>query len=610
MFQMCGIFGFIGNRQALPILVEGLNRLEYRGYDSTGVAINNGTINSHKCVGKVADLVEILPPNITGDIGIAHTRWATHGGVTNANAHPHFDGSNRIAIVHNGILDNAKQLRSRLESRGTIFRSETDSEVLAHLISIGLGAGQTPENAVKSALNQVTGTWGLCVIFQDYELLICARNGSPLIVGKGAGENFISSDPHALSQYTQNLFFLEDGDVAIITSNTVSISRQDGGSSSTEMTVVDSEWEDSDLGDYPHYMIKEIYEQPDALRRCISGRLDYPNGSTKMSGLKAAPVDLREAPHVRLIGCGTALNACNIGALAIEELARIPAHTHVASEFRYNDPVIDTKAFHFAVSQSGETADTLSAVKEIQLKGGNVHGIINVVGSTIARQCGQGLYIHSGPEQAVASTKAFTNMVASLLMFAIKIGRTRSFTMERGRVLIDEFNKIPELMGSYLEDIGPIDEAVDLIKDAKSVIFLGRGLSVPVAKEGALKLMEVSYIPCLAYPAGEMKHGPIALLEEGSPVVVIAPNDRHKKKTISSMHECKARGAKIILIHEKGDDEIAHEADISIPVPSCDKLLTPLLTIIPIQLLAYKTALALGCDVDRPRNLAKSVTVE
>ncbi|MDP6870072.1 MAG: glutamine--fructose-6-phosphate transaminase (isomerizing) [Candidatus Poseidoniaceae archaeon] len=607
---MCGIFGFIGNRNAAPILLEGLRRLEYRGYDSTGIAVHNSTIQTYKRVGKVSELQEILPDVIEGHKGIAHTRWATHGGVTNENAHPHIDTNNRLAIVHNGILDNARGLREKLQSKGVNLISETDSEVLAHMISIGINSGQSPEDAVRHTLNRVTGTWGLCVLFEDHDLLICASNGSPLIIGQGDGENFVSSDPHALTPHTQNIFFLEDGDIATVTIDKIQISRQDGRTSSTGMTILEKEWGESDLGEFPHYMIKEIHEQPEALRRCISGRLDYPNGSAKMSGLRVSPVDLRNAPHVRLIGCGTALNACKIGALAIEELARITALSHVASEFRYNDPVINTKAFHLAVSQSGETADTLSAVKEIKLKGGTVHGIINVVGSTIARKCGQGVYIHSGPEQAVASTKAFTNMVAALLMFAIKIGRTRSFTTERGRVLIDEFNKIPNLMDEYLQNSGPIDEAVGLLKDAKCVLFLGRGLSMPVASEGALKLMEVAYIPCLSYPAGEMKHGPIALLEEGSPVVVIAPNDKHKQKTIASMHECKARGAKIILIHEEGDDEISLEADVSIAIPSCDNLLTPLLTVIPTQLIAYKTALVLGCDVDRPRNLAKSVTVE
>ena len=606
---MCGIFGFIGERAAAPLLVEGLRKLEYRGYDSTGIVVRNDGLQVHKKVGKVAELSKILPNHIEGNMGIAHTRWATHGSVTDANAHPHMNSDGSVAVVHNGIIDNARRLRSKLESKGFELKSETDSEALVHMITIGLNSGQEPIEAVRQTLKRVTGTWGLCVLFKDYDLIICARNGSPLILGQGDGESFVSSDPHALSQHTQNIFYLEDGDIAVLTKQGIDISRLDGGSSSTSMTVLEDEWGEADMAGYPHYMLKEIHEQPEALRRCISGRLDKANGSAKLGGLKLEPIRLRTSPHVRLIGCGTALNACRIGQLAIESLARIPAVAHVASEFRYNDPVINPNAIHFAVSQSGETADTISAVKEIQLKGGDVHGIINVVGSSIARLSGRGVYIHSGPEQAVASTKAFTNMVAALLLFAMRIGRTRSFSRERGRKIAENFEQIPSLMENYLSNQGPIDEAVELVKNAKSVLFLGRGLSAPVASEGALKLMELAYIPCLAYPAGEMKHGPIALLEEGSPIVVIAPNDKHREKTISSMHECKARGGKIILIHEEGDS-ISEEADIAISIPACDPLLTPLLSVVPLQLLAYKTALALDCDVDRPRNLAKSVTVE
>ena len=592
------------------MLVEGLRRLEYRGYDSSGIVVKNGNLQVHKKIGKVSELSKILPNHIEGNVGIAHTRWATHGGVTDENAHPHLSQNGDIALVHNGIIDNARGLRKRLTERGFHLESETDSEALVHMISIGIDSGQSPLESVRQTLNRVTGTWGLCVLFKEHDMIICARNGSPLIVGKGEGESFISSDPHALSQHTQSLYLLEDGDLAVVNSDGIEISRLDGGASSTGLTILEEEWGEADLAGFPHYMLKEIHEQPEALRRCITGRLDMANGSAKLGGLRLDPLRLRTVPHVRLIGCGTALNATKIGQLAIEALARIPAVAHVASEFRYNDPVINPNAIHFAVSQSGETADTLSAVKEIQLKGGDVHGVVNVVGSTIARKCGQGVYIHSGPEQAVASTKAFTNMVASLLMFAIRIGRTRNFSREKGQSIIKDFQKIPELMEKYLQNPGPIDEAVELVKGAKSVLFLGRGLSAPVASEGALKLMEIVHIPCLAYPAGEMKHGPIALLEEGSPVVVILPNDKHREKTLSSMHECRARGAKIILIHEEGDDEAAEEAEVSIPVPSCSYLLTPLLTVIPTQLIAYRTALALGCDVDRPRNLAKSVTVE
>jgi len=606
---MCGIFGFIGKRAAAPLLLEGLRRLEYRGYDSSGIAVKNGDLQVYKKVGKVSELSKILPNHITGNSGIAHTRWATHGAVTDANAHPHLNANQDIAVVHNGIIDNAREIRRRLEKKGYLLKSETDSEVLAHMITIGLESGQTPLEAVRKTLKRLAGTWGLCVLFKEHDKIICARNGSPLLIGKGDGESFVSSDPHALSHHTHNIFFLEDGDLAVVDRDGIEISRMDGGASETSMTVVEDEWEEADISGYPHYMLKEIHEQPEALRRCITGRLDKVTGGAKLGGLKLEPLKLRSAPHVRLIGCGTALNACRIGQLAIESLARIPAVAHVSSEFRYNDPVINPSAIHFAVSQSGETADTISAIKEIQLKGGEVHGIVNVVGSTIARLCGQGVYIHSGPEQAVASTKAFTNMVASLLLFSLRIGRTRSFSRERGRALIESFERIPNQMEEYLKSPGPIDKAVELVKNAKSVLFLGRGLSAPVASEGALKLMEVAYIPCLAYPAGEMKHGPIALLEKDSPVIVIAPNDKHREKTISSMHECKARGAKIILIHEEGDS-ISEEADVAIGIPKCDPSLTPLLSVVPTQLIAYETALELGCDVDRPRNLAKSVTVE
>jgi len=606
---MCGIFGFIGNRSAAPLLLEGLRRLEYRGYDSSGIVVKNGYLNVHKKVGKVSELAKVLPNHLEGKSGIAHTRWATHGSVTNENAHPHLCSNEKIALVHNGIINNATGIRNRLMSKGYQFKSDTDSEALVHMISIGIESGQTPLESVRQSLRRVTGTWGLCVLFKDHDEIICARNGSPLIIGRGNGETFISSDPHALSQHTSNVYYLEDGDLATVTSTSVEISRLEGGVSNTTLSVIEEDWGDADIAGYPHYMLKEIYEQPEAIRRCISGRLDLANGSSKLGGLNLDPIRLRTAPHVRLIGCGTALNACKIGQMAIESLARIPAVQHVASEFSYTDPVINPNAIHFAVSQSGETADTISAIKEIQLKGGEVHGIVNVVGSSIARLCGQGVYIHSGPEQSVASTKAFTNMVAALTLFAIRIGRTRSFSRERGQSIVKNFEKIPNLMESYLSNQGPINEAVELLKDAKSVLFLGRGHSSAVASEGALKLMEIAYIPCLAYPSGEMKHGPIALLEEGSPVVVIAPNDKHRDKTMSSVHECKARGAKIILIHTEGD-EIASEADISIPIPDCDSLLTPLLTVIPTQLIAYETALSRGCDVDRPRNLAKSVTVE
>ena len=606
---MCGIFGYIGPHQAAPLLLEGLRRLEYRGYDSTGIAVKNGTINVHKKVGKVQDLRTVLPSSIPGTLGIAHTRWATHGGVTDENAHPHESAEGKVVIVHNGIIENARMLRTSLSVQGVALSSETDSEALAHIIERELSVDNNPEEAVRRALRQARGTWGICALFKDHDTIVCARNGSPLIIGQGVDEMFISSDPHALTAHTQQVIYLEDGDLATLTATSVKLSTLKGGKSQTKSSILESEWGESELGEFPHFMLKEIYEQPDAIRHCISGRLDRAGGSGRLGGLKLNPSDLAKVPHVRLLGCGTSYNAAEIGQLLIEKLARIPAMAHISSEFRHNDPVINPSALHFAVTQSGETADTLSAIKEIQLKGGNVHGVFNVVGSSIARLCGQGVYIHSGPEQAVASTKAFSNMVAALSMFALQVGRSRNISKERGVELIHGLQQVPHLVEEYLANQGPIQEAVDLVKDAKSVLFLGRGISAPVAQEGALKLMEIAYIPCLAYPAGEMKHGPIALLEEGSPVIFVAPNDHVKAKTVSAIHECRARGAKIILIHEEGD-EIAQEGDVCISVPPVHNLVSPLLTVVPLQLIAYHTALALGCDVDRPRNLAKSVTVE
>ena len=606
---MCGIFGYMGSKRATPILIDGMRRLEYRGYDSTGIAVKDGDISVFKKVGKVSEMRSILPLNIQGTSGIGHTRWATHGGVTDANAHPHASASGDVVIVHNGIINNSRLLRASLMAQGIELKSETDSEALAHMIEIELAIDDDPEAAVRRALQKAVGTWGLCVLFKNHDLIVVARNGSPLVIGKGDGETFISSDGPTLSEFTDRVVYLEDGDIAVVTATSIKRSSLKGDSKKVEVTVLEKSWGEAELGAYEHFMLKEIHEQPDALRHCISGRLDRVRGNGRLGGLRLSPSDLAKVPHVRLIGCGTALNAAEIGQLLIEKLARIPAVTHIASEFRYNEPVINPNALHFVISQSGETADTLSAVKEIQLKGGQVHGVINVVGSTIARQCRQGVYIHSGPEQSVASTKAFSNMVAALTMFALQVGRSRSTSKERGQEIIHGLQQIPHLIEEYLENQGPIMEAVELVKNAKSVFFLGRGLSAPVAKEGALKLMEVAYIPCLAYPAGEMKHGPIALLEEGSPIIFVVPNDHVKEKTVSAIHESKARGAKIILIHEEGDD-ISLEGDVNIAIPKVHSLLSPLLTVVPLQLIAYHTAIILGHDVDRPRNLAKSVTVE
>ena len=622
---MCGIVGYVGAKKATPILIEGLKRLEYRGYDSAGVAVlDDGALKVEKRVGRVRELSSALDLQQAGNFGIAHTRWATHGGVTQPNAHPHLDENQRIAIVHNGIIENMSALKGRLEGLGVKFRSETDTEVIVHLISwlydglpgmagdsISPDVAGDPVAAVRAAVGRLRGTWGLAVMFADHPgLIVAVRNGSPLVVGLGDGETFLASDQHALVPYTRRVVYLEDGELAVITREGVQTSNvDDPAAKSPEIKLLEEEWGVAERGDYPHFMLKEIHEQPEAIRQCIRGRVVAEEGSARVGGLDLSPRELVEINRVGLIGCGTSYHAAEVGSLVIEQLSRLPSTAYIGSEFRYRNTSVDPHGLYFAVSQSGETADTLGCVKEIQLKGGRIMGVVNVVGSSIARACGRGVYIHSGPEMAVASTKAFSNMVAALYLFALQIGRTRNMSPHQGRQFAEGLLGVPDLVERYLANPGPIDEVVRWMPDAKLALFLGRGLSMPVAREGALKLMEVAYVPCLAYPSGEMKHGPIALLEEGTPVIVVAPDDALKDKTVSNLQECRARGARICLVHTEGDD-IAEYADVSIPVPRCEEWFSPFLTVLPLQLLAYKAGLAMGRDIDRPRNLAKSVTVE
>ncbi len=623
---MCGIIGVVGRREATTILLEGLRRLEYRGYDSAGLAIVDtaqDALTLYRRVGKVIELEEALPEGLPGGTGIAHTRWATHGAVTEPNAHPHLDATNRIAVVHNGIIENFGALKAWLVARGVSFRSETDSEVIAHLISwyyeptAGADGSTHPERshdpvvAVQRALARLRGTWGIAVLFADHpDQIVAARNGSPMVVGQGEGESFLASDPHALVRYTRQVVFLEDGEIARLDRNGVrEVLRLDGVRRSLAFETLENDWADGERGAYPHFMLKEIHEQAESLDRCLSGRIVVGEGTAKLGGMDLGPRDLLGISRVSLIGCGTAYHACQVGAMAIEQIARVPATAEVGSEFRHRNPCIDPAALYIAVSQSGETADTLGAVKEVQLKGGLVCGVVNVVGSSIARATGRGTYIHSGPEMAVASTKAFSNQVAATMLFTLMLARTRSLSPHEGRALAERLSEIPRLVARYLENPGPIDQIVDLVQNARLTLFLGRGFSAPVAAEGALKLMEVAYVPCLAYPSGEMKHGPIALLERGTPVIVVAPDDPVKDKTLSNLAECRARGASVVLIHTEGDPA-ASEADVAIAVPRTIESLTPLLTVLPLQLLAYKAGLRLGRDIDRPRNLAKSVTVE
>ncbi|MFZ5481901.1 MAG: glutamine--fructose-6-phosphate transaminase (isomerizing) [Myxococcota bacterium] len=607
---MCGIVGYIGPRAASPILLDGLRRLEYRGYDSAGIAVVNGRVRVVRRVGHVAALAEAMPAELVGTTGIGHTRWATHGGVTEGNAHPHLDAERRIAVVHNGIVENHAAIRAKLEEEGVKFRSETDTEVLPHLIRKFYRGD--PLEAVRAALQPVQGTYGIAVVFADHPgVVIAARNGSPLVVGKGQGETFLASDPHALAAHTRHVLYLEDREIVKLTSEGWEVSRLDGAPITRSMEELAEELADSDRGAFRHHMLKEIHEQPDSLRRCLSGRVVPEEGGGKLGGLDLSPREVAAISRVGFLGCGTSFHAGLVGAHAMEGLARIPAFAEIASEFRYRNPVIDKDALFFAVSQSGETADTLGAVKEVQVKGGRVMGIVNVVGSSIARACKGGVYVHSGPEIAVASTKAFTSQVAAMLVASLMFGRTRILSAHEGRAFGEELLGVPELVARWLEEPGNVGSAVELLTSGKYVFFFGRGVSHAVALEGALKLKEVAYVPCMAYPAAEMKHGPIALIDRNTPVVAIAPDDVMRDKTLSNVQEVKARGARVVLVHTEGDAEAAKLADVSIPVPRTrSALISPLLTVLPLQLFAYRAGLALGRDIDRPRNLAKSVTVE
>jgi len=608
---MCGIVGYVGPQAACGRLMEGLRRLEYRGYDSAGIALlHEGAIWTRKKVGRVSELDGELYEAPEVGIGIAHTRWATHGGITEPNAHPHLDAPSRIAVVHNGIIENMHALRQQLESEGVTFRSETDTEVLPHLIRKFYRGD--PVVAVRSALRLVHGTYGIAVIFADHpDQIIAARLGSPLVVGLGDGETVIASDPQAIVELTRRVVYLDDREIAVINRDGVRVERLDGRSRRADVTVIDDDaYGLADMQGFPHFMLKEIHEQPESIQRCLRGRIQVEEGNAKLGGFNMSPRDLVSIDRVITLGCGTSYHAGMTGAMAIEAMARVQARAEVANEFRYRNPIIPRDALFLAVSQSGETMDTLGAVQEVLVKGGNVAGVVNVVGSTLARTTGKGVYLHSGPEIAVASTKAFTSQVTALMVFTLMLARTRNLSLEAGQRMARALESMPAHVNAYLRDPGPIDQAVQAVIHARYVLFLGRGFSYPVALEGSLKLKEIAYIPCEAYPAGEMKHGPIAMLDEGTPVIFLAPRDQHRDKAISNMKEVLARGAFLIAIHTAGDTEIADLAHIPIPVPEVPDFASPLVTVLPLQLLAYQAGVALGRDIDKPRNLAKSVTVE
>jgi glucosamine--fructose-6-phosphate aminotransferase (isomerizing) len=606
---MCGIVGYIGKREAAPILLEGLHRLEYRGYDSAGIACARGSrISVHKSKGKVRDLERQLPERIKGTPGIAHTRWATHGEPSDRNAHPHCDANERYAIVHNGIIENAAQLRSKLEASGVAFRSETDSEVLAHLIAAM--PADTLEGAVRAALQNVTGTYGLAVLdAQRPESIVVARNGSPVVLGIGDREMFVASDPAALVRHTQSVVHLDDGELAVVRADGFETSMLDGGV--TAKTPSTLQWTDESFGKdgYAHYMRKEIAEQPESIRRTLSGRLDKRFSTAHIGGLELGARELLEIRRVKILGCGSAYIAGCEGAHLIEQLARIPAQAEQASEFRYRNPVIEQDTLYVAVSQSGETFDTLAAVQEVKRKGGRVLGVVNVVGSTVARECGRGIYLHAGPEVAVVSTKTFTSTLVAFALLAIHLGRIRDLSSAQGARLLKALEALPAQVEQILAQEEQIAALARRLATTENAYFVGRAAAFPIAMEGALKLKEVSYIHAEAYPASELKHGPLALVGPETPTVVLIPRDELYAKNLSTIEEIRARRGPVYVVTQPGEP-LPMPVDGLIEVPKSDPELDPLLLNVPLQLLAYHVALANDRNIDQPRNLAKSVTVE
>lgn len=616
---MCGIVGYIGSKPAVPILLDGLRRLEYRGYDSAGVAtIADGKIEVRKRIGRIANLAELIqqaPPS--GHIGISHTRWATHGGVTDDNAHPHADQSGRLVICHNGVIENYGVLREQLMREGHTFKSQTDTEVLAHLIGKAYDtAGGEPSKArlveaVRAALKQVVGTYGIVVMHLDLpNVIVGARRGSPLVLGLGQGENFFASDVSAVVAHTREAVYLKDFDVAVVESDRFEISSLLGGASGYEVSKVEFTEDDVSKGDYPHYMLKEIYEQPATILDAMRGRLSQEEATAKLGGLDMNAQQLREIDRIIITGCGTACHAAMCGEYIIEALAHVPVEIEFASEFRYRNLPLPKDTLVFCISQSGETADTLAALRESQRKGLRTLGICNNVGSTIARESDGGVYMHAGPEIGVAATKSFTSQVTILTLIALLLGRIRHMSVTEGLRVIDELEQIPDKVRQILALNDHIRGIAQKYASATAMMFLGRQFNFPVALEGALKMKEISYIHASGHPSAELKHGVIALITPELPSVFIAPDDTVLEKNISNIEEVKARQGPIIAIGTEGCTKLEKVADDFIPIPACPDYLSPILTSIPLQLLAYHTAVHLGCDVDKPRNLAKSVTVE
>ncbi len=613
---MCGIVAYIGKRNAVPILIEGLKRLEYRGYDSSGVAVINkqGELKTEKKEGKIVELersINWLPSESESFLGISHTRWATHGEPTSVNAHPHMNTDKKIAIVHNGIIENFKILKEQLQAKGYVFESDTDTEVLVHLIDYFYKYTNDFFQSVQEALKKVEGTYGIAVIHKDFpDRIIAARKGSPVIVGIGNDEFFITSDVNAIIIHTNKVIYLEDGEMVRIFHNSFELTTIDNEIVKPKISEIDWDFSSIDKGNYKHFMLKEIFEQPISVLNAFRGRLSDELSTARLGGLRTHYNDLRKAKKIHLIGCGTSWHAGIIGKYIIETLARIPVEIEYASEYRYRNPIITEDTIVIVISQSGETADTLAALREAKAKGAFVFGITNVVGSTIARETDGGVYIHAGSEIGVASTKAFTSQVTLLFLLGLLLGRMNHISPIEGNQYIAELKNIPDKIQMILKKNNEIREIAKSIQNSTNALYLGRGFEYPVALEGALKLKEISYIHAEGYPAAEMKHGPIALIDENMPVIAICPKDVLYDKVISNLQEVKARKGRIIVIANENDTDIKSLAEHVIYIPETLPALRPLLTVIPLQLLAYHTADLKGLDVDRPRNLAKSVTVE
>ncbi len=610
---MCGIVGFTGRREASPVLLEGLRRLEYRGYDSAGLITSTGNeLHLRKKAGRLAELRKhVAAYPAPGCHGISHTRWATHGGATDRNAHPHMSASGDIALVHNGVIENYASLKRQLQASGVLFRSDTDTEVLAHLIGRFYHGDLVA--AVRQALTHVKGTYGLAVMAKaEPGMIVGARLGSPLVIGVGAEGTYLASDANALAGFAEKVVYLTDRQICALTETDWEIRDHDLAPVSVAVSDIANYLGsgDAEKGDFPHYMLKEIYEQPDALEAAMRGRLDDADSTAHFGGLNLSAQQLRQVDRVIMTACGTSYHAALVGEYLFEEFARLPVEVEYASEFRYRNPPIDRNTVVLAITQSGETADTLAALRESKRMGHTTLAICNAVGSSIAREADGGVYLHAGPEIGVASTKAFTSQVSTLAMLALYFGRTRHLSSIQGQRMIEELHALPEQIRKVLACHDRVKDVAAKYADARNVLYLGRQYLYPAALEGALKLKEISYIHAEGYPAAEMKHGPIALVDEQTPSVFLVPRGNVFDKVMSNMQEIKARGGPVIAIASEGDTEVAALADDVIAVPDVPEYLQPIVTAIPLQLFAYEVALLCGCDVDKPRNLAKSVTVE